>query len=531
MYKKEKLNVIQKNKKKELQKKRKQGKIEKKRGNMEESSFVFGRILKNLIKLIKTVKKISNIKKIGSKIFSCFIQNIFLKDVVLCSALFFLLCFCIGGGCLPHAAQADVVVNINKGVMKRISIAISVFDPHHSVLKSQISRIITDDLQSTYLFRAIPEKAFMQNLNGLSTQPQFSNWRSINAQYLVNIEVQRVKDQSDDGADQLTLQFHLYDVLSQMLVGRFSVTGRALDLRKMSHLAANSIYERITGERGYFDTKFLYVAVNKGAKGAKTYRLAIMDQDGYNHQYLTSGNTLVLTPRFSPNGRECAYFTYREKIVNGRRVPISASVYRYGLYTGRISLISHFNGMSYAPRYSPDGRKLIFSLSSRGSSSINVIDLETGQSKKLTSGRCIDTSPCYSPDGKHIVFNSDRDGAQQLYIMDSDGSNVRRLSFSKGRYATPVWSPRGDWIAFTKFGIGGFYIGVIRPDGSGERMLAAGNLVEGPTWSPNGRVVMYTNQDYAGRSKLYSVDITGYNKREVKTPGEGIDPEWSARGM
>lgn len=446
------------------------------------------------------------------------------------SALFcaFFLVFFGGSVLYPHAVQADVVVNINKGVMKRISIAISVFDPTYSVQKSLISRVITDDLQSTYLFRAIPEKAFMQNLMGVHTRPQFANWRSINAQYLVNIEAYREKDES---GDHITLQFHLYDVLSQMLVGRFSVTGSSMDLRKMCHLAANSIYERITGERGYFDTKFLYVAVNRGARGSKTYRLAIMDQDGYNHQYLTSGNSIVLTPRLSPNGRECAYFTYREKIVNGRRVPISASIYRYGLYTGRINLISHFRGMSYAPRYSPDGRKLIFSLSSRGASSINVIDLETGEQKQLTKGRCIDTSPCYSPDGKHIVFNSDRDGAQQLYVMDSDGSNIRRLSFSKGRYATPVWSPRGDWIAFTKFGNGGFYIGVIRPDGSGERMLATGNLVEGPTWSPNGRVVMYTSQDYAGRSKLYSVDVTGYNKREVPTPAEGMDPEWSARGM
>lgn len=425
----------------------------------------------------------------------------------------------------PGTIDADVVVNINKGVMKRISIAISIFDPDSSALKSQVNRIITDDLQNTYLFRAIPEKAFMQTLRGLKVQPQFANWKSINAQYLVNVEVRRT------GPDQVTLQFYLYDVLSQMLVGRFSVTGRSADLRKMAHLAANSIYERITGERGYFDTKFLYVAVNRGTRGTKTHRLAIMDQDGYNHQYLTSGNSIVLTPRFSPNGRECAFFTYRERIVNGRRVPLSASVYRYNLYTGRVALIANFKGMSYAPRYSPDGRKLIFSLSSRGSSSINVIDLETGRRRQLTGGRCIDTSPCYSPDGKHIVFNSDRDGTQQLYIMDADGSNVRRLTFSRGRYATPVWSPRGDWIAFTKFGVGGFYIGVIRPDGSGERMLAAGNLVEGPTWSPNGRVVMYTNQDYRGRSKLYSVDITGYNKREVRTPAEGMDPEWSMREM
>lgn len=418
-------------------------------------------------------------------------------------------------------AHAEVVVNINKGVMKPISIALNIFDSANSFLKFQIDKVITNDLQNTYLFRTIPEKAFMQNLKGISVAPKFQLWKTINAQYLVNIEI---RNQSG----QVTLEFFLYDVLSELQVGRFSATGAASDWRKIAHLAANSIYERITGEKGYFDTKFLYVAVNRTPRGSKVYRLAMMDQDGFNHKYLTNGNSIVLTPRLAPNGRECAYFTYREKTVNGRKIPTSASVYRYDLGNGRTELISRFKGMSYAPRYSPDGRKLVFSLSERGSSSIYELELSNKLITRLTRGRCIDTSPCYSPDGKQIVFNSDRGGAQQLYIMDADGSNVRRLSFSRGRYATPVWSPRGDWIAFTKFGAGGFYIGVIRPDGSGERMLASGYLVEGPTWSPNGRVVMFSHQDYNKRNKIFSVDITGYNKHEIATPNEAIDPEWSA---
>jgi TolB protein len=186
--------------------------------------------------------------------------------------------------------------------------------------------------------------------------------------------------------------------------------------------------------------------------------------------------------------------------------------------------------MTYAPRYSPDGNSLIFSLSRRGSSSIYTLDLASKQMTRLTKGNCIDTSPCYSPDGKYVVFNSDRGGTQQLYIMNADGTDVRRLSFGKGRYATPVWSPRGDWIAFTKFGRDGFFIGVIRPDGSGERMLASGYLVEGPTWSPNGRVVMFSHKDYARNEKIFSVDITGYNKHAIPTPMNAIDPEWAARG-
>ena len=428
-------------------------------------------------------------------------------------AIMFMFIFC-------DISNAEVIVNINKGVMKAISVAVNIFEPTNSSLKFKIDKVISNDLKSTYLFRMISEKAFMQDLKGKDSKPQFHLWKTINAQYLVNMEVK-------EEMGEVKVEFSLYDVFSETKVGIFSASGKSSDWRKIAHLAANSIYERITGEKGYFDTKFLYVSVNKNSRIGKTYRLAIMDQDGFNHRFLTYGNSIVLTPRLSPNGTEFAYFTYKEKIINGRRVPTSASIYRYNLNTGSTQLISHFKGMSYAPRYSPDGSKLIFSLSERGASSIYTFDLQTRRIDRLTKGRCIDTSPCYSPDGKQIVFNSDRGGAQQLYIMDTDGSNIRRLSFSRGRYATPVWSPRGDWIAFTKFGAGGFYIGVIRPDGSGERMLASGNLVEGPTWSPNGRVVMFSHQDYNKKNKIFSVDITGYNKHEINTPFEAIDPEWS----
>lgn len=433
----------------------------------------------------------------------------FLKNIMIA------LTFVVGA----FQSNAEVVVNINKGVMKPVSIAINVFDPKKS-LENQMSEVITNDLQGTYLFRAIPKAAFMQSLRGVADRPTFELWKTINSQYLVNIEV-KVE------GNKVFLSFALYDVLSEMQVSTFTASGSSSDWRRISHLAANNIYERITGEKGYFDTRFLYVSLSKYDRGKKLYRLAMMDQDGFGHKFLTNGNSIVLTPRLAPNGKECAFFSYREKTVNGRKIPLSASVYRYYLGNGRIELIANFNGMTYSPRYSPDGRLLIFSLSERGSSSIYTFDLNSKKVSRLTKGRCIDTSPCYSPDGKHIVFNSDRGGSQQLYVMDSDGSNIRRLSFSKGRYATPVWSPRGDWIAFTKFGYGGFYIGVIRPDGSGERMLASGYLVEGPTWSPNGRVLIFSHQDYSKRNKIFSVDITGYNKHEIATPFDAIDPEWS----
>jgi len=421
---------------------------------------------------------------------------------------------------LPMKSLASpVVINVNKGVMKPVSIALNFSGG--AEWKEKFLKVVSNDLHGTFLFKPIPENAFMQNLAGINQKPKFTLWKTINAQYLMNAEIKK------DGS-KITVSLILYDVVSETPVGTLSASGSVNEWRKLAHIVANSVYERVTGEIGYFDTKILYVSVQKQARGKK-YRLAMMDQDGYDHKFLTDGNTIVLTPRFAPNGKEFSFFSYREKILNGRRIPISANVYRYNVETQRTELIANFKGMTYAPRYSPDGKLLIFSLTEHGSSSIYAFDISQKRLTRLTKGRCIDTSPCYSPDGKRIVFNSDRGGSPQLYVMDADGSNVRRLSFSNGKYATPVWSPRGDWIAFTKFGGGDFYIGVIHPDGSGERMLASGYLVEGPTWSPNGRVVMFSHQDSKLREKIYSVDITGYNKHEISTPHNAIDPEWSAK--
>lgn len=425
----------------------------------------------------------------------------------------------------------SVVVNINEGVMKPVNIALHLSDQTDT--KDKFLSVISNDLQSTGLFRTIPNGAFMQNLKKIDEVPNFPLWKTINAEYLMNAEAKLVNGK-------FVIEFALYNVSSSEKIKISKVSGTFEEWRKIAHRISNAIYEEIIGESGYFDTKVLYVETRKTGRGLKKHRLAIMDQDGHNHQYLTSGNTIVLTPRLSPNGNECSFFSYKEKIVNGRRVPLSAQVYRYNLRSRKVIQRLNFKGMTYAPRYSPNGKNLIFSLSEKTKSgrvvsSIFRYNINSQELVRITDARkffCIDTSPCYSPDGKHIVFNSDRDGSQQLFIMNADGSNVRRLSYGKGRYATPVWSPRGDWIAFTKFGRGGFFIGVIRPndtDSSTERMLASGYFVEGPTWAPNGRVVMYSQQDYAHREKIYSVDITGYNKHLIRTPKNAIDPEWSVK--
>jgi TolB protein len=292
--------------------------------------------------------------------------------------------------------------------------------------------------------------------------------------------------------------------------------------RRVAHIVADAIYKRITGEDGYFDTRIVYVA-ESGPANARVKRLAIMDQDGANHQFLTDGRTLVLTPRFSPTAQEITYMAY----IGG-----TPRVVLYNIDSGQQEVLGDFPGMTFAPRFSPDGNKVIMSMAESGRTDIYSMDLRTRRKARLTNSNAIDTSPSFSPDGRRVVFNSDRGGSQQLYVMSADGGDVRRISFVDGRYATPVWSPRGDLIAFTKISGGRFQIGVMRPDGSGERILTEDFLVEGPTWAPNGRVLMFFRQrpsDRSGRSesKLYSIDLTGYNERQAVTPLDGSDPAWS----
>ena len=379
----------------------------------------------------------------------------------------------------------------------------------------KIRSVVIADLERSGLFRIIPENSYIQELTSVDEQPNFVDWKAINAHALVQSAVKEVNPNT------LRVEFRL-DVYAENQLKGQSFTTTKDNWRRVAHVIADAIYERLTGEKGYFDTRIVYVS-ETGPATKRVKRLAIMDQDGENHKFLTSGAAMALTPRFSPNLQKVTYMSYAGSM---------PKVYILDIETGRQELLGSFPGMTFAPRFSPDSSKVLLSYANNGRTNIYEMDLKRRTSKQLTSGPAIDTSPSYSPDGSQIVFNSDRGGNQQLYVMNADGSDVHRISFGTGRYATPVWSPRGDYIAFTKMANGQFYIGVMYPDGSGERLLASGYLVEGPTWSPNGRVLMYFRQDKGNsRSnapvKLYSIDLTGYNERMIVTPAEASDPAWS----
>lgn len=417
-------------------------------------------------------------------------------------------------------AYAELQITVDQGVVEPLPIAVAPFidkSGEEDDLGRQISEVAKADLEGSGLFRAIAEKAFIQTPAAAILAPRFPDWRQVNAQGLVVGSVAREAD------GRIRVEFRLWDVIGEkQMVGQAFVTQRD-NWRRVAHLVADAVYKRLTGEEGYFDTRIVYIA-ESGPASRRIKRLAIMDQDGANHQFLTNGNNLVLTPRFSPSRQEVTYLSYDDG---------TPKIHILNVDTNQRETLGQIDGMTFAPRFSPDGDQLLFSRERRGNSEVYTMDLRTRKTRRLTNHPAIDTSPSYAPNQSQIVFNSDRGGSQQLYVMDADGGNVSRISFGDGRYATPVWSPRGDLIAFTKIKKGQFSIGVMRPDGSNERILSTSFLEEGPTWAPNGRVLMFYRQTatnrrgQGGRSRIYMVDVTGANLREAKTPGGASDPAWS----
>jgi TolB protein len=391
-----------------------------------------------------------------------------------------------------------------------LPIAIPDFSSMDPTFGREVSDIVRANLRRSGLFAPIDLGSLPAQVGDVNQTPEFGPWRASGADALVTGQVDR--------AGQIQSAVRVWDTqAAQQIVGQ-SYSADPNSWRRIAHIVSDAIYASLTGEGGYFDTRIVYVA-ESGPKANRTKRLAIMDQDGANVQYLTQGRTLALTPRFSPNQQMITYMNFEAG---------QPQVYILNLATGQQQRLGSFGQMTFSPRFSPDGSTIVFSVEQGGTTNIYAMPLGGQQPVQLTSGSAIDTGPSFSPDGSRIVFESDRGGSQQIYIMSAPGGGAQRISYGEGSYSTPVWSPKGDYIAFTKRHSGQFHIGIMQPDGSGERVLVSAYHAEGPTWAPNGRVLMYFS-DPGGNdgARLYTVDIWGRNNQLIPTETFASDPAWS----
>lgn len=416
-----------------------------------------------------------------------------------------------------QAQNPPLRIEITDGVIEPMPYAVPRFVAETggaAELAAQITQVIADNLTGTGLFREIPPSAHISTVASFGAPVAFADWRAINAQALITGAV------STEPGGRVVVKFRLWDVFAGQELGQGMQFGADADgWRRLAHKVSDQVYARLTGEGPYFDSRVVFVA-ETGPKGNRQKRLAVMDYDGANVQYVTDGGSLVIAPRFSPQGEQVLFTSYATGFPR---------VHSVSLNTGRSSILPTTDGvMSFSPRFSPNGRTVVYSQTQGANTDIFAMDLSSGRSQRLTNTPAIETAPSFSPDGRRIVFESDRSGTQQIYIMPAGGGEAVRISRGAGRYGTPVWSPRGDLIAFTKQNAGRFHIGVMRTDGSEERLLTASFLDESPTWSPNGRVIMFARetQGEQGGFSLYSVDVSGRNLRRVRTPAGASDPSW-----
>ena len=418
---------------------------------------------------------------------------------------------------MAAAQDGPLRIKITQGVIEPLKFAIPEFEAENVEAKdiaTKISRIVAADLASSGLFREIPSNRFIAQRKTFEEPVRFPDWRAVNAQALVTAAVNTSR------SGKLTVKFRIFDIFSGVQLGQgMQLSGRTQAIRRMAHKVADQVYERIIGEGPYFDSRIVFVS-ESGPKDKRLKRLAIMDFDGENMQFLTGNDNIVLAPRISSDGKQVLYTSWETGF---------PQIYLLSVETGRRKRVNTpGNGVAFSPRFSPNNERIVFSYERDGNIDIYLMELNSLRSARLTSSPFIDTAPSFSPDGRKIVFESDRSGAQQLYILPVTGGAPKRISFGNGRYGTPVWSPRGDLIAFTKQSNGRFGIGVMRIDGTKERLLSASFLDEGPTWSPNGRVIMFARETRgpSGAPSIYSVDITGRNLRPLNLRAPASDPSW-----
>ncbi len=419
-------------------------------------------------------------------------------------------------------AHAELKVDIIAGAASPTSIAVQKFEIANGASSKDaetIRTVVENDLKSTGLFRIVSHDAFPEHVK-MNEMPDFESWTAIKTQILVQAKL------SLDADKKYKLEFYVWDIAGKEQIEAQSLVASKSGVRRLAHIMADAIYERLTGEIGYFDTQIIFIA-ETGPIQNRVKRMAIMDQDGYGMRYLSDEKTFVMSPHFSPNMQSVVFLSYRDD---------DPMVWTFNLDTGEQRRLGQFGGMNFAPRFSPDGTKVALSLVKDGITHIYEYNMDTKKLRQLTFGNSLNTSPSYSPDGTKLAFNSDRTGRQQIHVLDLKTLDEERITYGTGKYATPAWSPDGQFIAFTKMADDTFYIGIMNPDGRNEKILAGGWYMEAPSWAPGSRRIVYYETERAldgieRMSHIRTVDITGQNVYDIELPDNvwGVDPTWSPK--
>jgi TolB protein len=409
------------------------------------------------------------------------------------------------------SAHAVLTIEITQGADVGIPIAVVPFSwqgadkPEHAV-----SDIVTMDLARSGRFAIVPKENHLSSPH-TNEEVVFKDWRISKAEALVIGSMQQVPS----GLYEIT--FRLYDVFRQQQLAGYRYTVEGKNLRTAAHQIADIIYEKLTGERGAFNTRIAYVTREDTPQGV-VYRLQVADSDGYNATTVLKSREPILSPAWSPDGQRLAYVSFE----SGR-----SKIYVQGVTDQKRDLIADFTGINGAPAWAPDGRRLALTLSKDGNPEIYVMDLDTRRLQRLTKNGVIDTEAAWSPDGREIIFTSDRAGKPQVYRMRSDGSKVERLTFEGEANLRPSYSANGETVTMvTQIG-GGYHIGILNLKDKTLQVLSETPLDESPSFAPNGRMILYaTSVD--GRGVLASVSADGRVRQLYRLEeGDVREPAWS----
>ena len=410
------------------------------------------------------------------------------------------------------AAHAKLEVRITQGVESALPIAIVPFgwQGQSPAAPQDMAGIVSADLARSGQFKPLPAAG----LPGQPTSGQEINFAAWRAKGIDHVVVGRVVETAQD---RYTIQFQLFNILQGRQLTGYSIPARGQDLRRAAHQVSDYVYETLIGVRGAFNTRVAYVTTQVSGN-TREYLLQVADADGYDPRVIRRSSKPLMSPAWSPDGRRIAYVSFE-----GNR----SAVYVQEVATGDRVKVSERKGINGAPAWSPDGRRLALTLSESGDPEVYVLDLGSRRLQRLTFDRAIDTEPAWMPDGEHIVFTSDRSGAPQLYQVPVRGGRAVRLTFDGSYNAGAEIAPGGDKIVMVRGQGGGFQIALQDLKTRYSRVLTRGRLDESPSFSPNGRMIIYATREN-GRGVLAAVSEDGnVHQLLVLQEGEVREPAWS----